>query len=622
MGLLSKGTPFSWEDTKSRCDSVRQHGIAQFINLYHHARHRRNDCLLWGDEIEYMLVRFNHSQRKVQLLLRAAELIGILNQKERENPESCRCSWHPEFAAYAMEAIPIEPYGGHFAHYNVVEHNMRLRRAEVRTLLNKNEEIMCITTFPMMGCEDFTYPAYKPSLASTNMPSLFVPEEMIYPAHSRFTTMARNIRQRRGKRVVINAPIYKDINTPSPFEEDFRKLDDDGEAASGAIPDCIYMDAMGFGMGNCCLQVTFQASDISEAMTLYDQLANLCPLMLALGASSPAFRGHLANVDCRFNVISMSVDERTEEEMGKTTLRGKKTINRLRYSSIPCFLSAKNQSLNDISLEFNEKIYAVLREANVEEPLAKHLSHLFMKDSIVLYEEMMSQNNEADFDHFENLQSSNWHTLRFKPPPPNSDIGWRIEFRPMELQMTEFENAAYIVFVVLVTRIILTFDLDLTVPISKVDENMQTAQKVDAVLNEKFWFRKDIFTHGCAGKSATSTDVVKMTVAEIFNGKKESFPGFIPLIRVFLNSVEEVDVATHCTLHQYLTLIEKRASGDLMTTAHWMRKFITSHPEYKSDSVITDSINYDLIMRMFKHQHNFWSIPELLGMPTSRSSPE
>ncbi|KAG0422425.1 hypothetical protein HPB47_001750 [Ixodes persulcatus] len=422
-----------------------------------------------------------------------------------------------------MEAIPIEPYGGHFAHYNVVEHNMRLRRAEVRTLLNKNEEIMCITTFPMMGCEDFTYPAYKPSLASTNMPSLFVPEEMIYPAHSRFTTMARNIRQRRGKRVVINAPIYKDINTPSPFEEDFRKLDDDGEAASGALPDCIYMDAMGFGMGNCCLQVTFQASDISEAMTLYDQLANLCPLMLALGASSPAFRGHLANVDCRFNVISMSVDERTEEEMGKTTLRGKKTINRLRYSSIPCFLSAKNQSLNDISLEFNEKIYAVLREANVEEPLAKHLSHLFMKDSIVLYEEMMSQNNEADFDHFENLQSSNWHTLRFKPPPPNSDIGWRIEFRPMELQMTEFENAAYIVFVVLVTRIILTFDLDLTVPISKVDENMQTAQKVDAVLNEKFWFRKDIFTHGCAGKSATSTDVVKMTVAEIFNGKKNRF---------------------------------------------------------------------------------------------------
>lgn len=30
---------------------------------------------------------------------------------------------------------------------------------------------------------------------------------------------------------------------------------DDGEAANAALPDHIYMDAMGFGMGNCCLQV-------------------------------------------------------------------------------------------------------------------------------------------------------------------------------------------------------------------------------------------------------------------------------------------------------------------------------------------------------------------------------
>lgn len=31
--------------------------------------------------------------------------------------------------------------------------------------------------------------------------------------------------------------------------------EDDGEAAKAALPDHIYMDAMGFGMGNCCLQV-------------------------------------------------------------------------------------------------------------------------------------------------------------------------------------------------------------------------------------------------------------------------------------------------------------------------------------------------------------------------------
>lgn len=47
--------------------------------------------------------------------------------------------------------------------------------------------------------------------------------------------------------------VFKDKNTPSPFIETFPN--DDGEAAKAAKPDFIYMDAMGFGMGNCCLQV-------------------------------------------------------------------------------------------------------------------------------------------------------------------------------------------------------------------------------------------------------------------------------------------------------------------------------------------------------------------------------
>jgi glutamate--cysteine ligase catalytic subunit len=38
----------------------------------------------------------------------------------------------------------------------------------------------------------------------------------------------------------------------------------------------------------------------------------------------------------------------------------------------------------------------------------------------------------------------------------------------MEIQLTDFENAAFTVFVVLLTRIILAFDLSLYIPISKV----------------------------------------------------------------------------------------------------------------------------------------------------------
>lgn len=67
-----------------------------------------------------------------------------------------------------------------------------------------------------------------------------------------------------------------------------------------------------------------------------------------------------------------------------------------------------------------------------------------------------------------NLQSTNWQTLRFKPPPPKSSIGWRVEFRSMEVQLTDFENAAFAVFIVLLSRAILAFNLNFYIPISKV----------------------------------------------------------------------------------------------------------------------------------------------------------
>lgn len=58
--------------------------------------------------------------------------------------------------------------------------------------------------------------------------------------------------------------------------------------------------------------------------------------------------------------------------------------------------------------------------------------------------------------------------MRFKPPPPGSSIGWRVEFRVMEAQLTDFENAAFVVFIVLLTRVILTYKLDFLIPISHV----------------------------------------------------------------------------------------------------------------------------------------------------------
>ena len=62
----------------------------------------------------------------------------------------------------------------------------------------------------------------------------------------------------------------------------------------------------------------------------------------------------------------------------------------------------------------------------------------------------------------------------------------------MEVQLTDFENAAFSVFTVLVTRVILAFDLSLYVPLSRVDANMRRAQRMDAATTEKFYFRRQL----------------------------------------------------------------------------------------------------------------------------------
>ncbi|KAM9665610.1 glutamate--cysteine ligase catalytic subunit isoform 3-T3 [Trichechus inunguis] len=581
MGLLSQGSPLSWEETKRHADHVRRHGILQFLHIYHAVKDRHKDVLKWGDEVEYMLVSFDHENKKVQLVLSGEEVLETLQEKgERTNPNHPTL-WRPEYGSYMIEGTPGQPYGGTMSEFNTVEDNMRKRRKEATSLLEENQAVCTITSFPRLGCPGFTLPEYKPNpVEGGASKSLFFPDEAINK-HPRFSTLTRNIRHRRGEKVVINVPIFKDKNTPSPFIEAFPE---DDEAARASKPDHIYMDAMGFGMGNCCLQVTFQACSISEARYLYDQLATICPIV------------PLKNNNYR--------------------------ISKSRYDSIDSYLSECGEKYNDINLTIDKEIYEQLLQEGIDRLLAQHVAHLFIRDPLTLFEEKIHLDDANESDHFENIQSTNWQTMRFKPPPPNSDIGWRVEFRPMEVQLTDFENSAYVVFVVLLTRVILSYKLDFLIPLSKVDENMKVAQKRDAVLQGMFYFRKDICKGGNAmvdgyGKAQNSAELAPeeytlMSIDTIINGKEGVFPGLIPILNSYLENME-VDVDTRCSILNYLKLIKKRASGELMTVARWMREFITNHPDYKQDSVITDKINYSLILKCNQIANELCECPELLG---------
>ncbi|KAI9203672.1 glutamate-cysteine ligase-domain-containing protein [Polychytrium aggregatum] len=680
MGLLSLGTPLPWSEAKNHADHVRKHGIIQFLNIWNRLKTRRKDHLYWGDEIEYVVVSKDDAARKVRLSLKAHDALVELQKIESEaqaKGEPFDSSWKPEYAVYMLEATPGAPYGSTIKDLTTVEPNMRRRRALAQSYLRPNETVLTLTSYPHLGTNDFLDPPADPAPAAGASRSLFIPDIAINP-HARFPTLTKNIRTRRGSKVCINMPIYVDTNTPRPFVEPTPKCvaalgseqladlakestshtttppkgsaSGDSAALPGVIPDAlpdhIYMDCMCFGMGCCCLQVTFQACSVEEARRLYDHLAVVSPIMLALSAAAPIFRGYLADVDCRWDVISASVDDRTKEERGEEPLNSSRfRIPKSRYDSINLYLSpGPNYSggctkphrtsasgtdshddfhspvdtsvpiranfykdkYNDLNIPFDKEIHKTLQDGGVDELLARHYAHLFIRDPLVIFEELLEQDDQKSSDHFENIQSTNWQTMRFKPPPPGSPIGWRVEFRSMEIQLTDFENAAFSVFVVLLTRAILSYDLNFYIPLSQVDENMKKAHSRAAVTEQKFWFRKNIFggdrpsSVAGLGEATTSEndpdEAQLLTINEIINGN-DFFPGLVPLIESYLSSVN-LDYATHSQLSSYLTLISRKASGELMTAAGYIRKFVHEHPGYKHDSVVSDQIIWDLVQKL------------------------
>ncbi|GAA5922707.1 hypothetical protein JCM1841_001112 [Sporobolomyces salmonicolor] len=547
MGLLALGTPLPWSDAKQHADYVREHGIEQFLAIWERLKDRTGDRLMWGDEIEYMVISYDDEGKNARLSLRQEEILQDLKsdaQKRKEgnpgkddgpsaDPLDCSFSacipvFHPEYGRYMLESTPGAPYGSTLEDLLLVEGNMRFRRRLAQSRMKPHEVPLTLTSFPRLGAPGvFTDPYYPPGGDVAR--SLFLPDQVINQ-HVRFPTLTANIRRRRGSKVAINMPIYVDTKTPRPFVDpsiprDRDEWPEDANAREGAaLDDHIYLDAMGFGMGCCCLQITFQACSVGEARRMYDAFVPVGPIMLALTAASPIFRGLLSDVDCRWDVIAGSVDDRTPEERGLKPLQHDRfVIPKSRYDSVDCYIAdtpSNRPEYNDNAMPIDDKIRNKLVDRGVDPLLATHFAHLFIRDPIVIFEETMCQDDEKSSDHFENIQSTNWQTVRFKPPPPGSPIGWRVEFRSMEVQLTDYENAAFAVFIVLLTRAIMSMGLNFYLPISKVDENMHRAHRRDAVNSQKFYFRKNLFDpkpgHGC--DPSLDTSISASTAAPQPNG--------------------------------------------------------------------------------------------------------
>lgn len=630
MGLLSFGTPLGWLESRKYNEHVKRNGVEQLLKVFAAAGSREGDPLAWGDEIEYMMVEFNPESKNAVLDVGRDEILTSLNTEHLSLCTAHNVHFHPEYGRFMLEATPHRPYCGYNGEY--VEFNMLQRRQLAQEKYQKMDTdkelgLLTLAVFPRMGCDEFSNLPVESRAHKNNVSrSLFLPDEVIN-RHLRFPTLTTNIRTRRGEKVCMNIPMYVDSETPmiddTVYERDWF-VTEDKESVLASKPRHIYMDAMGFGMGCCCLQATFQAPNMELARYLYDSLANFSTVMLAASAASPMFKGWLADQDVRWNVISGAVDDRAPFERSKNPILPKynpeglggidpdeyNCVQRLpksRYSTQDLYLGGNDffsRSYNDTEVPVNKNVLNRLLENDIspmDYDLAKHFAHLYVRDPLVIFEESLDQDNNHSTDHFENVQSTNWQSLRFKPPtqeaiPERKGLpGWRVEFRTLEVQLTDFENAAYIILCYLLVESLLTFhdDINAYIPMSQIWSNMTKAHSRDALLESKFYW-KDSFEPSVTSSSLKSID-------EIFHSPHCGiFPIFVdPLLRrksfVSKNWQELRFSSEHKRLYYYLKLLSDRASGKVPSTARYLRQFVLTHHDYKKDSKISKTINYDVL---------------------------
>ena len=272
----------------------------------------------------------------------APAMLATLTEAEAAAPASAKVIWHPEYSNWQIEATPASPYRCYATDLLLVEPNMALRRSLIQKQLSPVQRCITVGNLPVMGLPGFVMPLDETQDMTQPGPvamSDFFPDSIMNP-HPRFATLTGNIRRRRGGKVSIKMPLFEDENTAATPAE--AGVDANG-VQQPSVEEGIAMDAMAFGMGSCCLQVTLQARDVEEARVLYDQLGVMGPIMLALTAATPAWRGRLAATDVRWDVISQSVDCRTPGERGDAELQdGEQRIPKSRYAGFSTYIAPRS----------------------------------------------------------------------------------------------------------------------------------------------------------------------------------------------------------------------------------------------------------------------------------------
>lgn len=79
-------------------------------------------------------------------------------------------------------------------------------------------------------------------------------------------------------------------------------------------------------------------------------------------------------------------------------------IPKSRYDSVDCYIyndPTNRPEYNDNEMPIDEAIKKKMMDDGVDELLATHFAHLFIRDPIVIFEETLHQDDATSSDHFE-----------------------------------------------------------------------------------------------------------------------------------------------------------------------------------------------------------------------------
>lgn len=468
-----------------------------------------------------------------------------------------------------IETSPVKPHNSSIESLLAVESSLKNRRAEINEQLPENEKLMTISVFPLLGTEPLVNPESDEHPIVTHDDAI---------SDGRYSLAKDNIQARSERETSMQLPIFRDEKTK--------------------FPETLHLNHVLFGPGACGLQATFQCKDMSDAKTLHDQFVVLGPIFLALTAATPIYAGVLADTDCRWNQTSAAVDDRHSGERGHLHAR---------WSESPMFLgdgiAMEDRGLDPKVEEKSRKDAEFLRSSGMDEVMARYFAHLHLRDPLYLSTKAGRHEEVAPEAVHKSICASVWSHVRLKvPDAAEKGMGWRVEFRPMEVQFTDFGNAAFLIFLDLLRQVLKDMGerLELWMPMEKVRDNMERAHARDAVTEQKFWFPGEATRHestqlfnGERSQKRRSKPVL-MSVREVVNGAEEhGWPGLLPLIEQHFMSTGHQSSLEQ--LEYYLKFIRRRATGEARTAARWMRDIVSSHPAYKQDSVVDRKVCYDLL---------------------------